>query len=45
MVASWPGQWDTTRAKSLGFPGDDSFDQIIRDYIRESLTGPSAPEA
>jgi nucleoside-diphosphate-sugar epimerase len=45
MVAGWPGQWDTSRARSLGFPGDDTFDQIIRDYIRESLTGPPAPQA
>jgi nucleoside-diphosphate-sugar epimerase len=45
MVASWPGQIDSARARSLGFPGDDSFDQIIRDYIRESLPGPSAPQA
>jgi nucleoside-diphosphate-sugar epimerase len=45
MVASWPGQIDSSRARSLGFPGDDSFDQIIADYIRESLPGPSAPQA
>jgi nucleoside-diphosphate-sugar epimerase len=45
MVASWPARWDTSRARSLGFPGDDSFDQIIRDYIRESLAGPLAPQA
>ena len=45
MVASWPGQIDASRARSLGFPGDDSFDQIIRDYIRDSLAGTSAPPA
>jgi D-erythronate 2-dehydrogenase len=45
MVASWPGQIDSSRASSLGFPGDDSFDQIIRDYIRESLAGPASPPA
>jgi nucleoside-diphosphate-sugar epimerase len=33
IVASWPGAWDTSRARSLGFRGDASFDDIIRDYI------------
>jgi nucleoside-diphosphate-sugar epimerase len=45
MVAGWPGAWDTSRAKSLGFPGDHSFDQIIRDYIRDNLPGSSPPQA
>jgi nucleoside-diphosphate-sugar epimerase len=35
MVASWPGAWDTTRARALGFPGDDNFDDVIRAYIEE----------
>jgi nucleoside-diphosphate-sugar epimerase len=37
MVAGWPAEWDVSRALSLGFPADDSFDQIIRDYMREQL--------
>jgi len=37
MVAGWPAEWDVSRALSLGFPGDNSFDQIIRDYMREQL--------
>jgi D-erythronate 2-dehydrogenase len=37
MVASWPAEWDVSRALSLGFDGDDSFDQIVRDYMREQL--------
>ena len=37
MVASWPAEWDTSRATSLGFPGVSSFDQIIRDYMRDEL--------
>jgi hypothetical protein len=36
MVASWPAEWDISRAVSLGFPGVESFDQIIRDYMREA---------
>jgi D-erythronate 2-dehydrogenase len=37
IVATWPGAWDTTRARALGFPGDDSFDTIIRRYIAEDM--------
>jgi nucleoside-diphosphate-sugar epimerase len=37
MVAGWPGAWDTSRALSMGFPAAESFDQIIRDYMRERL--------
>ena len=36
IVASWPGAWDSTRARSLGLPGDDSFDAIVRRYIEDS---------
>lgn len=36
MVAGWPGAWDTSRAESLGFPGDRSFDEIVRAHMRES---------
>jgi D-erythronate 2-dehydrogenase len=35
IVATWPGAWDTTRARALGFPGDESFDAVIRQYIEE----------
>lgn len=35
IVASWPGAWDTTRARALGFPGDESFDAIVRSYMEE----------
>jgi len=37
IVATWPGAWDTTRARALGFPGDDSFDTIVRRYIDEEM--------
>ena len=35
IVASWPGAWDCTRARTLGLPGDDSFDTIVERYIDE----------
>ena len=35
IVASWPGALDTTRARSLGFRGDETFDAIIRRYMDE----------
>ena len=39
IVATWPGALDTTRATSLGFAGDESFDAIIRRYLHEELRG------
>ncbi len=39
IVASWPGALDTTRARALGFPGDEAFDAIIRRYMDEELGG------
>jgi hypothetical protein len=36
MVATWPGAWDSSRALALGFPGDRSFDDIIRSHIQET---------
>jgi len=36
MVLGWPGALETTRARALGFPTDDSFDDIIRQYIEEN---------
>lgn len=36
IVASWPGAWDTARARSLGFPADESFDGIVSGYVEES---------
>jgi nucleoside-diphosphate-sugar epimerase len=35
VVGAWPGALDDTRARSLGFPTDRSFDGIIRQYIAE----------
>jgi len=36
VVATWPGAWDGQRALGLGFPGDESFDAIIRQHMAES---------
>jgi nucleoside-diphosphate-sugar epimerase len=38
MVLGWPGALETTRARALGFPTDDSFDDIIRQYIEENAS-------
>jgi nucleoside-diphosphate-sugar epimerase len=35
IVATWPGAWDTTRARALGLPADDSFDSIVKRYMEE----------
>jgi nucleoside-diphosphate-sugar epimerase len=43
MVATWPGALDTTRARALGFPGDETFDAIIRRYMDEELGITSPP--
>ncbi|EHY54613.1 D-erythronate dehydrogenase [Exophiala dermatitidis] len=36
ILYSWPAEFDNTRALSLGFKRDVSFDDIVRDY-KESL--------
>jgi D-erythronate 2-dehydrogenase len=35
IVSTWPGAWDTSRAESLGFKGDGSFDEVVKAYLRE----------
>lgn len=37
MVATWPGLLRTDRARTLGFPCDESFDAIIRQYMTDEL--------
>jgi D-erythronate 2-dehydrogenase len=39
MVMGWPGRVDTTRATDLGFPADESLDEIIRAHIAELRRG------
>lgn len=36
IVKTWPGRFEWTRAHALGLRADESFDQVIRDYVRES---------
>jgi nucleoside-diphosphate-sugar epimerase len=36
MVATWPGELAATRARTLGFPSDTDFDEIVRRYIAEA---------
>jgi D-erythronate 2-dehydrogenase len=35
IVASWPGQWDASRAERLGLSGERSFADVIRSYIAD----------
>ena len=39
IVAGWPKAFEASRAKSLGFRGDASFDEIIRIHIEDELGG------
>ncbi|MEM5433861.1 D-erythronate dehydrogenase [Paraburkholderia diazotrophica] len=39
IVGSWPAQWDTSRARQLGFAGDASFNDIVRAFIDDELGG------
>jgi nucleoside-diphosphate-sugar epimerase len=37
IVGSWPGAWDTTRARALGFVGDQDFHEIVRAYLEDDF--------
>ncbi|MCX5517323.1 SDR family oxidoreductase [Kaistia defluvii] len=39
IVAGWARDFDTTRALSLGFKAETSFDQIIRAHVEDELGG------
>jgi nucleoside-diphosphate-sugar epimerase len=39
IVASWPGACDTARALALGFPGEGTFQSILRAYMKDELGG------
>jgi nucleoside-diphosphate-sugar epimerase len=39
IVAGWPSRFDPTRALSLGFKAEASFDEIIRVHIEDELGG------
>ena len=36
IVATWSGRFDWRRAQALGLRADASFDDVIREYVRES---------
>ena len=37
IVASWPGNFDVQRALALGFFADESFQQVIRAFMRDEM--------
>ncbi len=39
IVAGWPRNFDTKRAKELGFVAETSFEQIIRAHVEDELGG------
>ncbi len=39
MVAGWPQNFDASRAISLGFEAESSFDEIIRAHVEDELGG------
>ncbi|CAI1685501.1 Uncharacterized epimerase/dehydratase SAV0553 [Serratia quinivorans] len=38
IVAGWPGNFDTQRAVALGFSADETFQQVIRAFIRDDMS-------
>ncbi len=45
IVANWPGGASAARAAALGLQADDSFADIIRQYIDDCEKGPNAADA
>ena len=43
IVEGWPQNFDASRALSLGFRADSSFEQIIRIHIEDELQGSPQP--
>ncbi|MGY3611465.1 D-erythronate dehydrogenase, partial [Bradyrhizobium sp. Lot11] len=39
IVAGWPTRFDATRAASLGFKAETSFDEILQVHIEDELGG------
>lgn len=35
IVSTWPAEFDTARARSLGFKGDSDFDTVLKSYIED----------
>ncbi|MDM0008363.1 NAD-dependent epimerase/dehydratase family protein [Variovorax sp. J22G73] len=36
IVKTWPGHFETARARALGLAADESFEAVIREYVREN---------
>jgi len=36
IITSWPSRFNPKRAKALGLAADESFEAILRDYVREN---------
>ena len=36
LVDTWPGDVRSERARGLGLAADTSFEQVVRDYVREN---------
>ncbi|RSZ33274.1 MULTISPECIES: D-erythronate dehydrogenase [unclassified Variovorax] len=36
IVKTWPGHIETARAEALGLSADESFEAVIREYVREN---------
>ncbi len=39
IVAGWPRNFDASRARSLGFVAESSFDEILRAHVEDELGG------
>jgi nucleoside-diphosphate-sugar epimerase len=35
VVATWPGRFESARAKALGFSTDPDFESVVREYLQE----------
>jgi nucleoside-diphosphate-sugar epimerase len=44
VARTWPGRLDDSRARGLGFPADERFDDIIRQYIANDAPRPVAAD-
>jgi nucleoside-diphosphate-sugar epimerase len=43
IVKSWPGRFETVRARALGLGSDASFEDVIREYVRENPDAVTLP--
>jgi hypothetical protein len=38
LVRTWPGDFMTTRAESMGFISDTNYDDVVRTYMDDELS-------